>query len=157
MSNTGPHYWTQTLKWLDAGGNARARMQRLSADQPWATWDASDGDGNQSWYYQEFECPNIVEGLVSGQVSLNFPNTPTVRNLVLQALAEQWLVDVRHYRVTSAALLLYGSFLGAVRSGSATLSTLSISAECSPPPVVATIPPRMATTELIGTPCRLEF
>lgn len=157
MTNTGPHYWTQTLKWLDASGNARARMQRLSADQPWATWDASDGDGNQAWYYQEFTCPNIVEGLVSGQVSLEFPNTPTVRNLVLQALAEQWLVDVRHYRVTSAALLLYGSFLGAVRGGSATLSTLSVSVECSPPPVVATIPPRMATTELIGTPCRLSF
>jgi len=156
MSNTGPHYWTQTLKWLDAGGNSRARMQRLIPDEPFTSWDASDGDGAQSWYYQEFECPNIVEGLVSGQVSLNFPNTPTVRSLVMQALQEQWLIDVRHYKLTNS-MRLYGAFLGAVRGGSATLSTLSISAECSPPPVVATIPPRMATTELIGTPCRLEF
>ena len=155
-TNTGPHYWTQTLKWVDAGGNARARMQRLLPDEPFASWDASDGDGAQQWFYQEFTCPNIVEGLVSGQVSLEFPNVPTVRNLVLQALQEQWLIDVRHYKLTNS-MRLYGSFLGAVRGGSATLSTLSISAECSPPPVVATIPPRMGTTELIGTPCRLSF
>jgi len=157
MTATGPYYWTQTLKWVDAGGNSRLRWQRLSADQPWAVWDASDGDGAQGWNYQEFECPNIVEGLVTGQVTIQFPNTATVRNVVLQALQEQWLVDVRHYRVTTAALRLHGSFLGAVRGGSGDLSSLSISAECSPPPVVATIPPRMATTELIGTPCRLEF
>jgi hypothetical protein len=131
-------------------------MQHMLPDEPFASWDASDGDGAQMWFYQEFECPNIVEGLVSGQVTLEFPNVPTVRNLVLQALAGQWLIDIRHYKLTNS-MRLYRSFLGAVRGGSATLSTLSITAECSPPPVVATIPPRMATTELIGTPCRLEF
>ena len=153
---TGPFYWTQTIKWMDASGNARLRWQRLLPDEPFAAWDAEDGDGPQAWNFQEFNCPNISSGLSSGQVIIEVPNTPTVRAVIENALAEQWLVDVRHYRLTNS-MRLYGSFLGAVRGVSGDLINLSISAESSPPPVVATIPPRITTTELIGTPCRLSF
>ncbi len=67
MTATGPYFWTQTLKWMDPSGVARARWHRLDLanNNPFSSWDAGDGDGPQVWRFQQFNCPGFDSGLVT--------------------------------------------------------------------------------------------
>ena len=159
MPATGPYYWTQTLKFLSPDGTARARWHRLDLanNLPFSSWDAGDGDGPQAWRYQEFNCPGFDSGVAAGSVTITCAHSPTTLALVLQAVAGQWLIQVTHYRIVLGGLIRDDSALLAISGGSGTLTGISFSASSTLPPVVATTPPRIGTTELIGTPCVLSF
>jgi hypothetical protein len=159
MPATGPYYWTQTLKFLSPDGTARARWHRLDLanNLPFSSWDAGDGDGPQAWRYQEFNCPGFDSGVAAGSVTITCAHSPATLALVLQAVAGQWLIQVTQYRVVLGGLIRDDSALLAISGGGGTLTGISFSASSTLPPVVATTPPRIGTTELIGTPCVLSF
>jgi len=164
MADYGPHVYTQTLKWMDGNGNAKGRWHRLDGinNSPFTAFDAGDGDGLQSWEFQEFNCPGLDSGLVSGSVTITCAHSPAVKSLVFQAAANQWLIEVTQFEVTLAGLSRISSGLFQVSGGGGGgegggLTSISFSATSTPPPVMATMPPRIATTELIGTPCVLSF
>ena len=159
MPATGPYYWTQTLKFLSPDGTARARWHRLDLanNLPFNSWDAGDGDGLQTWRYQEFNCPGFDLGVAAGSVTITCAHSPATLALVLQAVAGQWLIQVTQYRIVLGGLIRDDSALLAISGGGGTLTGISFSASSTLPPVVATTPPRIGTTELIGTPCVLSF
>lgn len=156
---TGPYYWTQTLKWVDAGGIARARWHRLDlADNaPFSSWDAGDGDGPQAWRYQEFDCPGFDSGMVSAEVRIGCAYSPATMALAQQAEAEGWLIDVVQYQVVLAGLVRVGSALLGSLTCSGGLIGLAISGTCSSPPVAVSVPPVILTHELVGNTCVLDF
>ena len=159
MPDYGPHVYTQTLRWLDPSGNAKARWHLLDGinNSPFTSFDAGDGDGLQSWEFQEFLCPGLDSGLVSGSLAINCAHSPTVKSLVFQAAANQWLIEVTQFEVVLGGLSRISSGLFQVSGGDGGLTTVSFSATSTPPPVMAMMPPRIATTELIGTPCKFDF
>jgi hypothetical protein len=159
MPDYGPHVYTQTLKWMDPGGTARARWHRLDLanNSPFSSWDAGDGDGPQVWRYQEFNCPGFDSGLVSGSVTITCAYSPAVTALALDANASQWLIEVTQYEVVLGGLSRVDSVLVGSITASGTLTGVTITGAISPPPVAVSVPPIVLTQELIGTPCVLDF
>ena len=158
MPDYGPHVYTQTLKWMDSSGNAKGRWHRLDINNsPFTSFDAGDGDGVQRWEFQEFNCSGFDSGLVSGSVAITCAYSPAVLALALDANANQWLIEVTQFEVVLGGLSRISSGLFQVSGGDGDLTTVSFSATSTPPPVMAMMPPRIATTELIGTPCVLSF
>ena len=156
---TGPYSWTQTLKWLDPGGTARARWHRLDLanNSPFSSWDAGDGDGPQAWQYQHFNCPGFDSGLVASAVQIACAHSASALALARQAEAEGWFVDLVQYQITTGGLVRVDSVLLGGITVSGTLTGLSIAASSSPPPVAVSVPPLILTQQLIGNPCVLDF
>ena len=156
---TGPYSWTQTLKWLDPGGTARARWHRLDLanNSPFSSWDAGDGDGPQAWQYQQFNCPGFDSGLVASAMQIACAHSASALALARQAEAEGWFLDLVQYQITTDGLVRVDSVLLGGITVSGTLTGLSIAATSSPPPVAVTVPPIVLTQKLIGTPCVLDF
>jgi len=145
---TGPYFWTQTLKWMDPGGVARARWHRLDLvnSPPFSSWDAGDGDGPQAWRYQDFNCPGFDSGLVAASAQISCAYSASALALARQAEAEGWLLDLVQYQFITGGLVRVDSVL----MGSVTVSgTL--------PPVAVSVPSLLLTQQNIGTPCRLDF
>ena len=159
MADHGPHVYTQTLKWIDGSGNAKARWHRLDGinNAPFTSFDAGDGDGLQSWEFQEFMCPGFDSGLTSGSVTITCAYSPTVMALALRANANQWLIEVTQFEVVLGGLSKVDSVLAGSITASGTLTGITITGTISPPPVAATVPPIVLTQELIGTSCVLDF
>jgi hypothetical protein len=159
MPGYGPHIYTQTLKWLDPSGNAKARWHRLDGinNAPFTSFDAGDGDGLQSWEFQEFNCPGFDSGLVSGSVEITCAYSPAVLALALDANANQWLIEVTQFEVVLSGLSRVDSVLAGSITASGSLTGITITGAISPPPVAVTVPPIVLTQELIGTPCVLDF
>jgi hypothetical protein len=159
MAATGPYVWTQTLKWLDPGGTARARWHRLDLanNSPFSSWDAGDGDGPQAWQYQQFDCPGFDSGLLASAVQIACAHSASALALARQAEAEGWFLDLVQYQITTGGLVRVDSVLLGGITVSGTLTGLSIAATSSPPPVAVSLPPIVLTQELIGTPCVLDF
>ncbi len=159
MPDYGPRVYTQTLKFIDHGGIARARWHRLDGinNLPFSSWDAGDGDGPQKWEFQEFWCPGFDSGLQTSTVTINCAYSPAVMSLAMQANAGQWFIKLRQYEVVTGGLSFIDSVLLGSITASGGLTQVSITATSSPPPVAVTIPPIILTQELIGTPCVLDF
>ena len=159
MADHGPHAYTQTLKWMDPSGNAKARWHRLNLlnTPPFTSFDAGDGDGPQSWGFQEFNCPGFDSGLVSGSVEITCAYSPAVMALALEANAGQWLIELTQFEVVPGGLVLVDSVLVGGITASGPLTGITIRGTISPPPVAVTVPPIVLTQELIGTPCMLDF
>jgi hypothetical protein len=159
MPDYGPHVYTQTLKWMDSSGNAKGRWHRLDGinNSPFTAFDAGDGDGLQSWEFQEFNCPGFDSGLVSGSVTITCAYSPAVMALALDANANQWLLEVTQYEVVLGGLSRVDSVLVGGITASGTLTGITITGTISPPPVAVTVPPIVLTQERIGTPCVLDF
>jgi hypothetical protein len=159
MPDHGPHVYTQTLKWMDGSGNAKARWHRLDGinNSPFTSFDAGDGDGVKSWEFQEFNCPGFDSGLTSGSVTINCAYSPAVMALVLDAHANQWLIELTQYEVVLGGLSLVDSVLVGSITGSGPLTGITITGTISPPPVAVTAPPIVLTQERIGMPCVLDF
>ena len=159
MPDLGPHVYTQTLKWLDPSGNAKARWHRLDGinNAPFTTWDAGDGDGPQKWDFQEFECPGFDSGLQTASVAINCAYSPAVMALVGQANANQWFIELTQYEIILGGLVKIDSVLLGSISASGHLTGITIKATSSPPPVAVTIPPIILTQPMIGAPCVLDF
>lgn len=158
MPDYGPHIYTQTLKFIDHSGVARARWHRLEINNlPFSSWDAGDGDGPQKWEFQEFSCPSFDSGLQTAAVTINCAYSPAVMSLAMQANAGQWFIELRQYEVVTGGLSFIDSVLLGSIAASGGLTQISITGASSPPPVAVTIPPIILTQELIGTPCVLDF
>jgi len=156
---TGPYFWTQTLKWLDPGGTARARWHRLDLpnESPFNSWDAGDGQGPQAWQYQQFNCPGFDSGLVASKVQIACAYSVSALALARQAEAEGWFLDLVQYQIITEGLVRADSVLLGSITVSGTLTGLSIAASSSPPPVAVSVPPLILTQQLIGNPCVLDF
>ena len=159
MPDYGPHIYTQTLKWMDAAGNAKGRWHRLDGlnNAPFTAFDAGDGDGLQSWEFQEFVCPGFDSGLVSGSVTITCAYSPAVMALALDANAGQWLIELTQFEVVAGGLSRVDSVLVGSITASGTLTGITITGTISPPPVAVTVPPITLTQELVGAPCVLDF
>jgi hypothetical protein len=159
MPDYGPHVYTQTLKWMDASGNAKGRWHRLDGinNQPFNAFDAGDGDGLQSWEFREFSCPGFESGLTSGSVEIACAYSPAVMALALDANANQWLIEVTQYEIVPVGLVRVDSVLVGSITASGSLTGITIKGTISPPPVAVTVPPIVLTQELIGMPCVLDF
>jgi hypothetical protein len=159
MPDYGPHVYTQTLKWMDPSGNAKARWHRLDGinNAPFTSFDAGDGDGLQSWEFQEFYCPGFDSGLVSGSVPITCAYSPAVLALAIDANANQWLIEVTQFEVVLGGLSRVHSVLVGSITASGFLTGVTINGTISPPPVAVSVPPIVLTQELIGTPCVLDF
>lgn len=159
MPATGPYVWTQTIKWMDPGGVARARWHRLDLvnTPPFSSWDAGDGDGPQAWRYQEFNCPGFDSGLVASSVQIACAYSAAALALARQAEAEGWLLDLVQYQFITGGLVRVDSVLMGSVTVSGTLTGFAIAAEQTPPPVAVSVPSLLLTQQNIGTPCRLDF
>ncbi len=159
MPATGPYFWTQTIKWMDPGGVARARWHRLDLvnNSPFSSWDAGDGDGPQAWRYQEFNCPGFDSGLVASSVQIACAYSAAALALARQAEAEGWFLDLVQYQFITGGLVRVDSVLMGSVTVSGTLTGFAIAATSSPPPVAASVPSLTLTQQSIGIPCRLEF
>jgi hypothetical protein len=159
MAATGPYLWTQTLKWMDPGGTARARWHRLDlADNPpFSSWDAGDGDGPQAWRFQEFNCPGFDAGLVASSVQIACAYSAAALALARQAEALGWFLDLAHYQIITGGLVKTNSVLMGRVTVSGGLTGFTIAAEQTPPPVAVSVPSLLLTQQNIGTPCRLDF
>jgi hypothetical protein len=156
---TGPFYWTQTLKWMDSGGTARARWHRLDLanNPPFSSWDAGDGDGPQAWRFQEFNCPGFESGLVAASAKISCAYSASALALAQQAEAEGWFFDLVHYQIVTVGLVRVDSVLMGSVTVSGGLTGFTIVAEQTPPPVAVSVPSLLLTQQNIGTPCRLDF
>jgi hypothetical protein len=156
---TGPFYWTQTLKWMDSGGTARARWHRLDLanNPPFSSWDAGDGDGPQAWRFQEFNCPGFESGLVAASAKISCAYSASALALAQQAEAEGWFFDLVHYQIVTGGLVRVDSVLMGSVTVSGGLTGFTIVAEQTPPPVAVSVPSLLLTQQNIGTPCRLDF
>jgi hypothetical protein len=158
MPDYGPHVYTQTLKWMDSSGNAKARWHRLDINNsPFTSFDAGDGDGVQSWEFQEFNCPGFDSGLVSGSIEIACAYSPAVMALALDANANQWLIEVTQYEVVLGGLSRVDSVLAGSITARGPLTGITITGTISPPPVAVSVPPIVLTQKLIGAPCVLDF
>jgi len=159
MPDYGPHIYTQTLKWMDSSGNAKGRWHQLDGinNAPFTSFDAGDGDGLQSWEFQEFYCPGFDSGLVSGSVAITCAYSPAIMALALDANANQWLLEVTQYEVVLGGLSRVDSVLVGSITASGPLTGITITGAISPPPVAVSVPPIVLTQERIGTPCVLDF
>ena len=159
MPDHGPHIYTQTLKWMDSSGNAKARWHRLNLlnTPPFTSFDAGDGDGLQSWEFQEFNCPGFDSGLVSGSIEIACAYSPAVMALALGANANQWLIELTQFEIVTGGLVWVDSVLVGGITANGSLTGITIQGTISPPPVAVTVPPITFTQELIGTPCVLDF
>ena len=159
MPDYGPHVYTQTLKWLDPSGNAQARWHRLDGinNSPFTTFDAGDGDGPQSWEFQEFNCPGFDSGLVSGSIEIACAYSPAVMALAFDANANQWLIELTQFEIVTGGLVKIDSVLAGGITASGHLTGITITGTISPPPVAVTVPPIVLTQERVGTPCVLDF
>jgi hypothetical protein len=152
---------------------ARGQSQYLrifSGDTTYQRWQSyyvntSVSYGGDVWAYQPFDADGITAGEVQSEasISVTLPATTNVVEVVLQALNQARLAELRIYEFDTifgnstpqSGQTLIASYLGEVVgvSGSFTQITMELGSSLSP--VGAQVPPRKFTTKLIGAPCQL--
>jgi hypothetical protein len=123
------------------------------------TWESA------SWSYQPFDADGITAGEVQSEssISVTLPATTNVMEVVLQALNEARLAELRLYEFDTilgnstpqAEQTLIASYLGEVVGVSGSFTSIQMQLGSSISPVGAQVPPRKFTTKLIGAPCQL--
>lgn len=123
------------------------------------TWEGA------SWSYQPFDTDGITAGEVQSEssISIRLPATTAVTEVVLQALDEARLAELRLYEFDTrfgnsapqASQTLIASYLGEVVGVTGSFTELEVELGSSLSPVGAQIPPRKFSTQLIGAPCKL--
>jgi len=123
------------------------------------TWEGA------SWAYQDFDADGITAGEVQSEasISVTLPATTNVIEVVLQALNEARLAELRLYEFDAilgnstpqAGQTLIASYLGEVVGVSGGFTQITMELGSSISPVGAQVPPRKFTTKLIGAPCQL--
>lgn len=159
MAATGPCFWTQTLKWMDPSGVARARWHRLDDlnNAPFSSWDAGDGDGPQAWRFQPFDCPGFDSGLKTASVQITCAYSRATLALARQAEVEGWFLDLVQYQIITGGLVRVDSVLMGGINCFGTLTEITITASISPPPVAVSTPSVILTQQRVGIPCVLDF
>ena len=114
--------------------------------------------------YIPFDTGSITFSAAGDQNSMQirFPYTSTLRERVEQIISYAWLVEVEIYKFTPdatgsipATKTLTTRFTGQGISGSLGLGAITLELGSSLSPVGAQIPPVIATTALIGEPCKV--
>jgi hypothetical protein len=123
------------------------------------TWESA------AWSYQPFDADGITAGEVQSEssISIALPATTNVMEVVLQALDEARLAELRIYEFDTilgnstpqAGQTLIASYLGEVVGVSGGFTSIEMQLGSSISPVGAQVPPRKFTTKLIGAPCQL--
>jgi len=123
------------------------------------TWESA------SWSYQQFDADGITAGEVQSEssISVTLPATTNVMEVVLQALDEARLAELRLYEFDTiqgnstpqAGQTLIASYLGEVVGVSGGFTSIQMQLGSSLSPVGAQVPPRTFSTRLIGAPCKL--
>ena len=123
------------------------------------TWESA------SWSYQPFDADGITAGEVQSEssISVTLPATTNVMEVVLQALDEARLAELRLYEFDTllgnstpqTGQTLIASFLGEVVGVSGSFTSIQMELGSSLSPVGAQVPPRTFSTRLIGAPCKL--
>jgi len=123
------------------------------------TWESA------SWAYQPFDTDGITAGEVQSEssISINLPATTTVMEVVLQALNEARLAELKFYEFDTllgndtpqATQTLIASYLGEVVGVKGSFTSIQLELGSSLSPVGAQVPPRTFSTRLIGSPCKL--
>jgi hypothetical protein len=123
------------------------------------TWESA------AWSYQPFDADGITAGEVQSEssISVTLPATTNVMEVVLQALDEARLAELRLYEFDTilgnstpqAGQTLIASYLGEVVGVSGSFTSIQMQLGSSISPVGAQVPPRKFTTKLIGAPCQL--
>jgi hypothetical protein len=123
------------------------------------TWESA------AWSYQPFDADGITAGEVQSEssISVTLPATTNVMEVVLQALNEARLAELRIYEFDTilgnstpqTGQTLIASYLGEVVGVSGSFTSIQMQLGSSISPVGAQVPPRKFTTKLIGAPCQL--
>jgi hypothetical protein len=123
------------------------------------TWESA------AWSYQPFDADGITAGEVQSEssISIALPATTNVMEVVLQALNEARLAELRLYEFDTilgnstpqTEQTLIASYLGEVVGVSGSFTSIQMQLGSSISPVGAQVPPRKFTTKLIGAPCQL--
>ena len=123
------------------------------------TWESA------SWSYQPFDADGITAGEVQSEssISITLPATTNVMEVVLQALDEARLAELRLYEfdtllgnsIPQTGQTLIASYLGEVVGVSGSFTSIQMELGSSLSPVGAQVPPRTFSTRLIGAPCKL--
>jgi hypothetical protein len=118
-----------------------------------------------SWSYQPFDADGITAGEVQSEssISVTLPATTNVMEVVLQALDEARLAELRLYEFDTilgnstpqTGQTLIASYLGEVVGVSGSFTSIQMELGSSLSPVGAQVPPRTFSTRLIGAPCKL--
>ena len=117
------------------------------------------------WAYQPFDADGITAGEVQSEssISVTLPATTNVVEVVLQALDEARLAELRLYEFDTlignttpqSGQSLIASYLGEVVGVSGSFTSIQMQLGSSLSPVGAQVPPRTFSTRLIGAPCKL--
>jgi hypothetical protein len=123
------------------------------------TWESAN------WSYQPFDADGITAGEVQSEssISVTLPATTNVMEVVLQALDEARLAELRLYEFDTilgnstpqTGQTLIASYLGEVVGVSGSFTSIQMELGSSLSPVGAQVPPRTFSTRLIGAPCKL--
>jgi hypothetical protein len=123
------------------------------------TWESA------AWSYQPFDADGITAGEVQSEssISVTLPATTNVMEVVLQALDEARLAELRIYEFDTilgnstpqTGQTLIASYLGEVVGVSGGFTSIQMQLGSSLSPVGAQVPPRTFSTRLIGAPCKL--
>jgi hypothetical protein len=123
------------------------------------TWESA------AWSYQPFDADGITAGEVQSEssISVTLPATTNVMEVVLQALNEARLAELRLYEFDTilgnstpqTGQTLIASYLGEVVGVSGSFTSIQMQLGSSISPVGAQVPPRKFTSNLIGSPCKL--
>lgn len=118
-----------------------------------------------TWAYQPFDADGITVGEVQSEssISVRLPATTNVIEVVLAALNEARLAELRFYEFDTllgnstpqAGQTLIASYLGEVVGVQGSLTSIEMELGSSLSPVGAQVPPRTFSTRLIGAPCKL--
>jgi hypothetical protein len=123
------------------------------------TWESA------TWAYQPFDADGITAGEVQSEssISIQLPATTNVVEVVLQALNEARLAELRLYEfdtllgnsVPQTGQRLIASYLGEVVGVQGSFTSIQMQLGSSISPVGAQVPPRTFSTRLVGAPCKL--
>lgn len=146
------------LELSDGNGTIYRRWQNHWIDAG-VTWES------QRWDYLAFNWDGLTAGAAaaSDQITITLPREGDAGALATQAVALRWVVNLRIYQPDEAAALsgppvgmpLLDSALGQVVGLTGDATTLALRLGSPLLPVGAQFPPLLATTRLIGVPCRL--
>jgi hypothetical protein len=152
---------------------ARAQAQYLrifsgsTTYQRWQSYyvNTSVSYDSNVWAYQPFDADGITAGEVQSEssISVTLPATTNVMEVVLQALDEARLAELRLYEFDTllgnttpqTGQRLIASYLGEVVGVSGSFTSIQMQLGSSLSPVGAQVPPRTFSTRLIGAPCKL--
>lgn len=146
------------LELSDGNGAIYRRWQNHWIDTR-ITW------ASQAWDYLGFAWEGLTAGasIASEQLTITLPREGDAGAIATQAVANRWVATLSVYQFDEAAALtgppagmpLLDSALGQVIGLTGEATTLALSMGSALLPVGAQFPPLIATTRLIGVPCRL--